>query len=461
MATQVPIPKLGQSEETVSIVKWHKSEGDTIAKGDVLFEVETDKAVLEVESQFEGTLLKIVIPEGKEVPVMSIAAVLGEPGEAIPAIQQPAPPAKEEKPAAVPPAPKTAPAAAPAEPSAIAPTPAAVQAAPAPAPAATPAPPKKRAVSPRARRFAADFLIHLDRVQGSGPNGRVVERDVRAYLDSSGYNDRKITPAAANLARKLNLALLDITATGSTGRVTVEDVQRTDAERPKPMSKMRQVIAKRMQESKKNIPHFCVTVSVDMTDLMAYRKALKKADYQVGVNDFVLKASALALQDFPVVNSCTEDGLNVRWHSSINVGMAVSVDNGLVVPVLRKADEMSLDELHAAARELADKARDGKLLPDDMKGGTFTVSNMGMLNVEHFTAIINPGESAILAVGSVIPSVVATPAREMVVRDIMKITLSADHRIIDGAVAAQFVNAVKRRLEDISLWESLTGISPA
>jgi pyruvate dehydrogenase E2 component (dihydrolipoamide acetyltransferase) len=330
---------------------------------------------------------------------------------------------------------------------------------PAPAPATrAPAPaPKKRAVSPRARKFAADFLIDLDRVSGTGPGDRVVERDVQAYLETSGYLARKITPAALNLARQEKLLLLDLEATGPSGRVTVDDVKRAVAEKPRPMSKMRRIIAQRLQQSKQTIPHFYVTVSVDMTDLAVYRKVLKEQGFALSFNDFVLNAVAESLVDMPSVNSTT-DGNTVRWNSRVNVGMAVSIDTGLVVPVLRETDRMSLDEIHDVARELAGKARDGKLLPEEMQGSTFTVSNMGMLNIDEFSAIINPGESAILAVSSIVPSAVVTDDRQIVVRDMMKITLSADHRIVDGADAAAFVNAVKRRLQDMDRWQKQTGV---
>jgi pyruvate dehydrogenase E2 component (dihydrolipoamide acetyltransferase) len=458
MATQVPIPKLGQSEETVSIVKWHKAEGDTVAKGDVLFEVETDKAVLEVESQFEGTLLKVVIPEGKEVPVMSIAAVLGDPGEDIPAIEQPKP-APAEKPA---PAPakkpgietkKTTPA--PAQPTAPVAT---HQPAPV-APAPQPAKPDWHPVSPRAKKFAKDYLIDLDQVTGTGPNGRVVERDVMAYLDEIDYASHKITPTAKSMAQQIGLPITELQATGKSGRITVADVKKAEAQQPKPMSKMRQVIARRLQQSKQQIPHFYVTVSVDMTDLSAYRKTLKNAGFALSFNDFILKASALTLAEFPDVNSVvSDDNQTVRWSADINVGMAVSVDQGLVVPVIRDTDKLDMDELHDVARELATKARDGKLTPNEMKGGTFTVSNMGMLQVDEFSAIINPGESAILAVSGIFPTPVVDDDRNIVVRDMMKITLSADHRVVDGAMAAQFCRAIKSKLENLELWRSQTGI---
>jgi len=460
MATLVPVPKLGQSEETVTIVKWRKAEGEAVKKGDVLFEVETDKAVLEVESQFAGTLLKIVVPAGQVVPVMSICAVIGNPGEplpAIPAAPTPATPAAGSTAApAKPPSIATIVKTATAMPS-VAPAAAAVPVAVAPAPAPVSTAARRQAVSPRARKLAASYLIDLKAVPGSGPDGRVVEKDVQTYLEASGYRNRKITPAAFNLAKQLGFTLFEIKATGETGRITIEDVRRTDAERPKPMSKIRQVIARRLQHSKQTIPHFYTTVSIDMTDLLELRKELKKAGSSYSVTDFIVKATAAVLKEFPSVNSRTDDSVNVRWSSAVHIGLAVSLENGLVVPVIRNADKLTLDELHEVAIELADKARDGKLQPQEMQGGTFTISNMGMLNVENFSAIINPGESAILAVSSTMPAAVVNRERQIVVRDLMKVTLSADHRLVDGAMAAAFVNALKRRIENISAWKQELG----
>jgi len=446
MATKVPIPKLGQSEETVTIENWKVKEGDVVKKGDILFEIETDKAVLEVESQFEGSLLKIVIPAGKEVPVMSIAAVIGKPGEEIPAIEQPAAPQpKEEK--------KKTPTGKPAQ----------KQEKPAPASTVTEStiqPPAPQSVvpvhkpkpSPRARAFAKDFLIDLDEIAGTGGTvGRVTEKDVKKYLDESGYYDRKITPAAFNVAKKEDLKLLAITGTGENTRITLADVRDAVTEKPRNMSTMRKIIADRLTQSKQQIPHFYVTVSIDMTDLMQFRKKLKADGFPLSVNIFILKAVALSLKEYPMLNAST-DGNKVSYKSKINMGVAVSLEKGLVVPVIKNADKKALDELQAEIAELAGKARDGKLLPDEMQGGTFTISNMGMLGVENFAAIINPGESAILAVSSVIPTPVVKDG-EIKVRDIMKITLSADHRVVDGVDGAKFANAVREKLESIELWK--------
>lgn len=455
MATLIPIPKLGQSEETVKIEKWRVKEGDKIKKGDVLFEVETDKAVLEVESQFEGTLLKIVVKPGVEVPVMSVAAVIGEPGEAIPEIPSVSPAApqtqkKESAPAPQQALPKAAAPKAPVAPKA----PAEPAGAPPSAKFAESVPqaissqtrPKKVNPSPRARRFAKDYLIDLSKVPGTGgENGRVTEADIKKYLEESGYLQKKITATAFNLAKAEKLELLSLEGTGEGGRITLSDVKAAIFEKPKELSAMRKVIARRLSDSKKNIPHFYVTVAVDMTELGKIRAKLKSDGIQLSVNDFIIKAVALSLKEFPMMNA-ESDGNTVKYKSKINVGVAVSLENGLVVPVVKNADKKELDEIHDIVAELADKARKGKLLPEEMKGGTFTISNMGMLNVENFAAIINPGEAAILAVSSTIPTPVVRDG-QIVIRDMMKITVSADHRIVDGSDAAKFANTVKTKLE--------------
>ena len=460
MATLVPIPKLGQSEETVVIDSWRAKEGDVIKKGDVLFEVETDKAVLEVESQFEGTLLKIVTPAGKEVPVMVTACVLGEPGEEIPEIPDAAPAPAPAKPAA--PAPKAEKPAAPAAPAAKAApeknSTGQVQKAnvpfePTSASASAPVAHKPNP-SPRARKFAQDYLIDLDKVPGTGGTvGRVCEQDVKNYLETSGYYDKKITPSAFNLAKKENVELVAVDGSGENGRVTLADIKDAVAEKPQEMNAMRRIIAQRLTESKQTIPHFYVTVSIDMTDLMAKRKELKEDDINLSVNVFIVKAAAMTLKEFPYVNSMVQGNATIR-KSKVNVGVAVSVENGLVVPVVNNTDRKALDEIQAEVAELAEKARTNKLTPDEMKGGTFTISNMGMMNVESFGAIINPGEAAILAVSSCTPQAVVKDG-EIAIRNMMKVTLSADHRVVDGAMAAEFVNAFKDKLEDISVWDSM------
>jgi pyruvate dehydrogenase E2 component (dihydrolipoamide acetyltransferase) len=308
-------------------------------------------------------------------------------------------------------------------------------------------------ISPRAAKLARDSAINPSPIVGTGPYGRIVERDVKNYLESKGYYQLRITPAAKRLAAKENIDILTLDGKNGPQRITVATVQRAIAEKPQPMSRMRQVIAARLTESFTTTPHFFVTVAVDMTELVNFRSELKAQGASYTVTDFILKAVALSLVEFPIVNSTT-DGKSVRWHSKVHLGLAVNLEQGLVVPVIRDADELSLAELHDCATELAAKARAGKLTPYEMGGSTFTISNMGMLDIENFTAIINPGESAILAVSSTLKQP-AVKDDQIVVRDIMKMTLSSDHRIIDGATAAKFANAIKQKLEEISLWKRL------
>jgi pyruvate dehydrogenase E2 component (dihydrolipoamide acetyltransferase) len=412
-----------------------------------LFTVETDKSVMEVESFEPGTLLKIVVPPGVTVPVQSTVGFLGQPGEAVPKMTAPAPvPAtRQQAGVAVSPRP-TGPAVA------AVPMPA-VQAAP--SGPANPAVPPRFRISPRAAALARDRVIDAAGIKGSGPNGRVVEKDVKNYLEARGYDRIRISPAARDLAASEKLDLLSLEGTGDSGRITMADIQRAVAEKPKAMTKIRQVIAQRLTQSFRDTPHFYVTVSVDMTDLAACRARLKAAGAPYTVTDFIAQAVVLALQQFPDVNSTT-DGKTVRWRGHVNLGVAVSLEQGLVVPVIRAAEQLSMLELCQRSKELAEKARAGKATPDDLSGGTFTISNMGMLDVENFAAIINPGESAILAVSSIIPQAVVRDGN-VVVRQMMKITLSCDHRIVDGALGARFINAVKQKLEDVAQWESIAG----
>jgi len=446
MATPIIMPKFGQMTEESSIVEWLKKEGDLVAKGDILFTVETDKSVMDVESFEAGTLLKILVPPRVNVPVQSTVGFLGQPGEAVPAVPPP-PPRVAPTAASVPPAPPS-PSPLPATPMAAASVPVAAPAFLAPAPSA----PALFRISPRAAALARSCAIDPSPIKGSGPLGRVVQRDVQQYLESRGYHHLRVTPAARELAARENVDLLAVRPDDG-GRITLADVQLAVAEKPKPMSRLRQIIAQRLTQSFRDTPHFYVTVSVDMTDLLAFRAELKAAGAPCTVTDFIAEAVVLALQEFPDVNSST-DGRTTRWNSQVNLGIAVSLEQGLVVPVIRAAGQLSLLELSRSTKALAEKARAGKATPDELSGGTFTISNMGMMDVESFGAIINPGEGAILAVASTQPQPVVRDGK-IVVRQMMKLTLSCDHRIVDGALGARFINAIKQKLEDIELWKRL------
>lgn len=460
MAQTIIFPKLGQTMEEGAIVTWLKQEGDTVAKGDILFEIETDKANLEVESFFEGTLLKIYVREGITVPVNTIVGYVGEPGEKVP--DQPPAPAIPATPAPAP-APQPAAdiaAAVPARTAAFAPpTAPPPTAAPAgvpihkPLPPTAPAAPARLIISPRAKALARAKAVNPAAVQGTGPNGRITEKDLLAYLAQHNYDTIRIAPAAKRLAQEAEIDILTVRGSGESARIRVEDVERAVRCKPVMLPRMRQVIARRLTESKQTIPHFYVTVTADITELMKFRAALKAAGTVFSVNDFILEAVVMSLEEFPVVNSVS-DGQSITWRGDVDLGMAVSVPNGLLVPVIRAAQTLSLAELRDQAKALADKARAGKLTPDEMSGSSFTVSNMGMLNVDTFSAIINPGEAGILAVasGRAAPAVIDG---EICIRNRMAMTFSADHRIVDGATAAEFANAVRAKLENLELWKSL------
>lgn len=467
MAQAVIFPKLGQTMEEGAIVKWLKQEGDKIVKGDILFEIETDKANLEVESFFEGVLLKIYVREGVTVPVNAIVGYIGTVGEKVP--EKVSLPEKSTPP--TPPAASTPTQQAPLTPTAPTPaTPTPTTAAPtAQTPTGTPAalsapslasvtPLKssahtRLAFSPRARALVRETCIDPTRISGSGPNGRIVEKDVRAWLAAHNYQDLRITPAAKRLAAQAEIDILTVRGSGAGGRIMVEDVERAVRCKPVALSRMRQVIARRLVESKQLIPHFYVTLQVDITELTQLRSELKARGLSYTLNDFILEATVLSLEEFPVVNSTT-DGTMIAWHGDVDLGLAVSVENGLVVPVIRAAQSLTLAELSAQAKELALKARSGKLLPDEMSGSSFTISNMGMLNVDNFSAIINPGEAGILAVSTGKQQATVIDG-EIKIRTLMSMTLSVDHRIVDGAVAANFANAIRAKLENVELWKAL------
>ncbi len=309
-------------------------------------------------------------------------------------------------------------------------------------------------ISPRAAKLAKDSVIDPTPIPGTGPGGRIVERDVRAYLEAKGYARVRITPTAKKLAATEGINLLSLAPKDDGSQIGVADIQTILDERPKPMSRMRQIIAQRLTESVTHAPHFFVTVSADVTDLEALRAERKAQGLPYTITDFILKAVTLALVEFPTVNG-SSDGVSIRTRRDIHLGLAVALEQGLVVPVVRRANELTLAEIHARAQELTAKARAGHLTPAEMTGSTFTISNLGMMDVENFTAIINPGESAILAVasGSIQPVV---KNDQVVIRTMMKLTLSSDHRLIDGALAARFVNAIRKNLEEINLWQRLT-----
>ncbi|MFI5255403.1 MAG: dihydrolipoamide acetyltransferase family protein, partial [Candidatus Limnocylindrales bacterium] len=398
----------GQMTEECVLTVWRKQEGEAVHKGDVLFEIETDKAAMEVESFDEGVLLKRIVHEGETVPVNAVCAWVGAPGEAIPELAP-----AEFVPAEV--------ASAPAAANGSSPEAAAPVVVAAPVPLAVHG--DRLRISPRASRLAAEAGLDPRTIIGSGPGGRVLERDVVAARQAGPASPTRSTPAPA-----LPAAVV------------------LGEEEPRPLSRMRRVIAERLTRSFTTVPHFTVTVAVDVTRIEAERRRLKTVGAGLSVTDFVLAATAQSLVELPDVNART-DGTSVWQRRRVHLGLAVTLPTGLVVVVIRDADRLTLAELHEQAASLAAGARAGTLGPDDMTGSTFTVSNLGMFGVDEFSAIINPGESGILAVGSALPTPVAM-AEGIAVRTVMKLTLSADHRMVDGELGARFLNAVRRRLED-------------
>ena len=444
MAHAILMPKPGQMTEECTVIAWHKKEGDPVKRGDVLFEIETDKSAMDVEAFDDGVLLKIIATEGQTVPVNTVCAYVGQPGEAIPE----AAPAVVPAPTAAAPAPTAAaPASLPAS------TPPAVPAAPA-APEAAPAAAGegRLRISPRASRAAAEAGVDPRTVAGTGPEGRITERDVLAAIQAAAASPAPAVAAAprvapASAAPRVAPAPVPLPATAPLSATSVEG-----EEEPRPLNRMRRVIADRLTHSWTSTPHFTVTVAVDVTGLLALRAELKASGTNLTVTDFVLAATAQTLAEFPDVNSRT-DGAAVWPRRRVHLGLAVSVPAGLVVPVIRDADRLGLGELHDRAAALAGAAREGTLPIDDMTGSTFTVSNLGMFGVDEFSAIINPGEAAILAVASATPTVVAV-GDAMGIRSILKLTLSADHRLVDGEMGARFLNAIRRRLEDAAAFRT-------
>jgi pyruvate dehydrogenase E2 component (dihydrolipoamide acetyltransferase) len=411
MAERIIMPQGGQDITEGRVVRWHKAEGDPVKKGEVICEVETEKAVFEVESPLDGVLLKIVVPEGKIARIFSIIGFVGAAGESV-ELENEEDVADEKKEVK---------------------KDSDIDVAALRKKVADRGKGKKGKVkaSGRARKLADQKGIDISRVEGSGPKGRITEKDVLTYIEAApaAPEPAAATPAASESPEA------PIGATDMRGQ-TVQ------------MSRIRKVIARRLQQSKQTIPHFYVTVTVDMTDAIYQRKELNtKADKdsKVSMNDMVVKAAAVALGEFPQVN-CKIDEDNIVYLADINIGVAVGLDDGLVVPVLPEVDTLSLKGIAQKTKELVDLAKAGKQA--SLTAGTFTISNMGMLNVDNFVAIINPPETAILAVGSVRKNIMVTTDNSFQIRDTMSMTLSADHRAIDGVLGSQFVNKIKYCLEN-------------
>ncbi|WP_339154312.1 dihydrolipoamide acetyltransferase family protein [Actinomadura luteofluorescens] len=422
--TEILMPRLSDTMEEGVISSWQKQPGDEVAVGDVIVDIETDKAVMEYEAYEAGVLEKILVGEGETAAIGAPIAVIAPAGGARP---DPAP-AAEARPAA--------------EPEAAAEPEPAVEAASEPAPVATAAPPQtggrpaasRPPSSPLARRLARDHGIDLNALSGSGPGGRIVRADIEAAVRAAG----PAAPAPAAAAQ----APAAPAAPAVQARADDPDVEAV------PLNRFRKVAARRLTESKREAPHFYLNREVDAEALLAFRATLNEAlaPAKVSVNDLVVKAVATALREHPAVNvSYTEE--NLLFHKRVHVGVAVAVEDGLVVPVVRDADRMSVSQIGRETRELAAKARDGKLSAREMSGGTFSVSNLGMFGVDSFSAVINPPEAAILAVGAVRDEPVVRDG-QVVPGKRMTVTLSVDHRATDGATAAKFLARLAELLQN-------------
>lgn len=426
MAEIIEMPKLSDTMTVGTLVKWLKNEGDAVKSGTMLAEVETDKATMELECFFDGTLLKIFAPAGSQVALGEALCAVGKPGETVEAPQSkaPAPEEKKEEPAKA--APK-ADAPAPKEEPAPAPTP------DAPAPVAAKEGERVR-ISPLAKKLAAEKGIDPSRIQGSGPGGRIVRADVLA-------------------AEKSGSAKAGSGKSGSFSGGSLTNKGPIQEDRTVPVSNMRGVIAKRMVESTTTIPYVYLDIEIDAEPLLALRTqlntGLEKEGVKLSVNDFVIKASAEALRRVPAVN-CSWEGANIRHHGAAHVAFAVALEDGLITPVIRDAHLKSVFQISVEAKSLGKKAKEKKLAPTDYTGGTFCVSNLGMMGIPKFTAIINPPNAAILAVGTTVAKPVVKNG-QILAGQTLTVTLSCDHRVFDGAVGAHYLGALKQLLESPAL----------
>jgi pyruvate dehydrogenase E2 component (dihydrolipoamide acetyltransferase) len=424
MAEIVRMPKLSDTMTEGVVAEWHKKVGDSVSEGDLLAEIETDKATMEFESFYDGVLLHIGVEKGGTAPVNDILAIIGEKGEDVEALL------KDAGASAPVEAPKEEPKEEPvlessrekAEPAPVMPDPAPVKTEPVLAPAATSngsSSNERIFASPLAKKMAAEKGINLAAVTGTGENQRIVKRDIENYQPAAGGGTQIVYAAPV-------------------GKESFTDV---------PNSQMRKAIAKALSASKFSAPHFYLKMEVDMDNAIEARKAINASgDVKVSFNDMVVKAVAMALRKHPKVNADWM-GDFIRYNDHIHVGVAVAVDDGLVVPVVRYTDAKGIAQIGAEIKDLATRARDKKIQPDEMQGGTFAVSNLGMYGIEDFTSIINPPNGCILSVGQIKQTPVVKNG-EIVPGNVMKLSLSCDHRVVDGAVGSDFLKTLKDLLEN-------------
>jgi len=418
MAEAIRMPLLSDTMKEGVIAEWHKKVGDTVKEDDVIAEVETDKATMEVMPYVAGTLLYIGVEKGKGVPVNGIMAIIGKPGEDFsallsgsaaavsqPAVQQPV---KDQPVAAV----------AEVTPPAIAVATTVVE--------SHEEHDERLKASPLAKKLAEEKGIDIHDLKGSGDGGRIIKRDVDSFVPAT-----------------LVAATPKLTSTASVQPTALPGEAHTDV----PLTQMRRIIAQRLSESMFSAPHFYLRMTITMDNAAQSRKAMNEVSkVKISFNDFIIKACAMALKKHPFVNSSWM-GDFIRQNHNINIGTAVAVEEGLIVPVVRDADKKSLSEIAAEASTLIDKARTKKIQPQEFTGNTFTISNLGMMDIDEFTAIINPPDSCILAVGKIAPTPVVEN-NQVVVRQLMKLTLSCDHRVVDGAKGAAFLQTLKQYLEN-------------
>jgi pyruvate dehydrogenase E2 component (dihydrolipoamide acetyltransferase) len=435
MATKVIMPKLSPTMEEGQISRWLKKEGDKVSMGEPLAEIDTDKATMEMQALGNGVLRKIIVNEGQSAPLGQTIAVIGEPDEDISSLlsEAPAQPQVQEQKKAdsPPPAPDVA-----------QPQPQAKAAA-----AASTAPTVTRAVdngrqpqgaasdsgrmivSPLAARMAAEAGIDLRSLQGSGPGGRIIKRDIEAAISQP-----QAAPEAPSYPR-----VVETTRFQQAG---------ASAYRDEPASQIRQTIAKRLVTSLGPVPHFFLTTDIEMDRAAEMRKGINALDpdLKISINDIIIKVAAAALIQHPEVNASFQEKF-VRYYEQADIGVAVAIEDGLITPVVRAADQKSLSQIAAEVRELAERARSKRLKPEEYTGATFSISNLGMFGIDEFTAVINPPEGAILAVGAMTAKPVVRE-NEIVIRQMMRVTMSCDHRVIDGATGARFLQTFKKILEN-------------
>ena len=422
-ATVITMPKMSDTMEEGTIASWLKKEGDQVVSGDILAEVETDKATMELEAYEDGTLLYIGVKEGEAVPVDGIIAIIGEKGADFQTLLQgheaAASAAPQDKATT---SPEVKPAASSGPPPAVATEPKGSQR------VSTPSSGDQRVkASPLAKKMAQEKGIDLSQVKGSAENGRIVKRDIENYQPSGA-------PSAQ-------------AAAGSECHVSLPTVVGEESFEEVPLSQMRKTIAKRLAESKFTAPHFYLTMEINMDKIVEARKGLNEySPIKISFNDIIIKATAAALRQHPLVN-VSYLGDRMRYNKHIHIGVAVAVDEGLLVPVIRFADSKSLSHIAAEVKDLAKKAVDKKLQPSDWEGNTFTISNLGMFGIEEFTAIINPPDACILAVGGIKQTAIVKDG-QLVPGNLMKVTMSCDHRAVDGALGAAFLKTLKGLLED-------------